>query len=208
MKEKYNKDYFEKGISKGISGYENYRWLPERTLETICEITRRAKINRTDKILDVGCSKGFFVKAFCWLGFDAYGCDISDYAFKHRDEEVKDRIFKNKIYDIKEKTFDIILAKDILEHIQYKEIDVFLEKLHHICRKKIIAVIPLGNNGDRFVIPRHDIDKTHIIKENIIWWVNKFRHAGFKILVANDDVARIKPNWNCVGGNIYLEAIV
>ena len=40
MKIKYDKDYYENGVAKGISGYENYRWIPELTYPmayTICK---------------------------------------------------------------------------------------------------------------------------------------------------------------------------
>ena len=42
-------------------------------------------IHRGQKILDIGCAKGYLVKALRWLGRDAYGFDISDYALEKSD---------------------------------------------------------------------------------------------------------------------------
>jgi len=88
-KEEYGKDYFEFGERKGISCYNHYRWLPERTLITASEITRRAHIGRTDRILDWGCAKGYLVKSLHQLGYKAYGTDTSHYAIKNSDSDVK-----------------------------------------------------------------------------------------------------------------------
>lgn len=207
MKEEYNKDYFERGEELGISGYTNYKWLPSRTLETACEIIRRADIKEKDLILDVGCAKGYLIKAFKWLGYNAYGLDISIYAKKVADKEIKERIFGEEFYPIKKNLFDIIICKDTVEHITKSKIDKFLKGIYNGTKKKAIFIIPLGD-GKKYNIPRYDIDITHKIMEDSNWWLKKLKKAGFFVSVLTDDMTRIKPNWNIPNGNVYIEAIV
>lgn len=93
----YGEDYFERGIQTGISLYENYRWMPELTIPFAMRIIDYLHIERGESILDVGCAKGYLVKAFKWLGRDAYGIDISSYAINNADTEIKSYVKKEKI---------------------------------------------------------------------------------------------------------------
>ena len=52
MKVKYNKDYYENGLAKGISGYENYRWIPELTYPMAYSICKSLKIRTKNKTTD------------------------------------------------------------------------------------------------------------------------------------------------------------
>ena len=45
-----------------------------------------------DKVLDVGCAKGFLVKDLLELGIDTYGIDVSHYALMNCEPEVVGRL--------------------------------------------------------------------------------------------------------------------
>lgn len=203
-KETYCKDYFENGIKKGISCYENYKWQETRTLETVSEIIRKCKIERKDSILDFGCAKGYLVKAFHWLGYTkTFGTDISEYATKNSDKEIKDYIFKTDQLNYYKK-FNVIICKDVAEHINYKDIDSFLKVINKFTKDKLVLIIPLGN-GNNYNIPRFNLDTTHKIKENKEWWLKKVKLAGFKeIVFATDNLKHIKPNYNVPNGNLMI----
>ena len=89
MKIKYDKDYYENGVAKGISGYENYRWIPELTYPMAFSICKSLKIKKNDKILEYGCAHGFLVKALNDFKIDTYGVDVSRYALSKVDPEIK-----------------------------------------------------------------------------------------------------------------------
>jgi cyclopropane fatty-acyl-phospholipid synthase-like methyltransferase len=199
----YNEDYFEHGEEKGISGYTNYRWISTRTLTTATSLIRRANINITDTILDYGAAKGFLVKAFTWLGYDAYGVDISEYALSHVDEEVKHRLFRPQ--ELPKKSYDVIICKDILEHIPYDDINEFLRNIFQLSNRMVIAIVPLGDGQGKYVIPKFENDITHIIREPKEWWLEQIINAGGVPTNYSDDVTDIKPNWNVPNGNLYVE---
>jgi len=199
----YNEDYFEHGEEKGISGYTDYRWMPTRTLTTASEIIRRARIGRGETILDYGASKGFMVKAFRWLGYQAFGADISSYALAHADPEVKQYLYHPTV--LPESEYDIVLCKDTAEHIPYKEIDLFLGNLFLMSRHKTVLVVPLGDGNGKFIIPKFEKDITHQIREPREWWLQKIRYLSGRYVTSTDDVKDIKPNWNVPDANLYIE---
>jgi len=198
----YNRDYFERGQELGISGYSNYRWLPERTIPSVhCIISklgikeRRLNGGKGDTVLDFGCAKGYSVKAFRLLMVDCYGCDISEYALSCADESV--RIYlklatKDMIIPF-DREFDWLIAKDVLEHIQYERID---ETLSEFARKSEdqFLVIPLGWNG-KYVIEEYEVDIGHIIREDVNWWFRKLKSNGLLVKSFKFQFPHVKENW-------------
>lgn len=194
MKNLYNEDYFERGIISGLSCYENYRWMGDETLSMCKSIINFADISSTDKILDFGCAKGFLVKAFNELNFDCYGIDISEYAIASCDLSVRDKVelfVPNKGIS---GNFDVIVSKDVLEHIPYDEIKN-LVKTFRDHSKKIVIVVPLAKNN-KYVASEYEFDKTHIIREDIEWWNNMLTECGFKNIISKFKVDGIKDNWS------------
>jgi len=195
MKSLYDKDYFEDGISVGISCYTNYRWLPAETLKMCVSISEFANIKKDDVILDYGCAKGFLVKAMLKLGYEkVYGVDISDYAVDNCDPEVKDRIFRIINNDqLLAERYDCIICKDVLEHISYKEIDGLIQNFRAIT-KNLLVIVPLGENN-KYVIEDYERDKTHVIRESLQWWRETLERNGFKVEKSLYRVEGIKDNW-------------
>jgi len=49
----YDKNYFENGIKTGKSGYENYRWMPDRIYSEIRAVVNLLEIKPRDTVLDL-----------------------------------------------------------------------------------------------------------------------------------------------------------
>lgn len=187
----FDKDYYENGVKKGISGYENYKWIPTRSIPeaiTICE-----KID-FHSVIDFGCAKGFLVHALNLLGKEATGVDISDYALQTCLPSVKDKVFLlDKPLSEIGLSADLLIAKDVLEHIPEEEIDGVLSEFYKVCNQAFL-VIPLGDN-DSFRIREYEIDKTHVTKKDEEWWFEKIRKAGFKLDYFNYHFGNVKEKW-------------
>ncbi len=175
----YDEDYFERGEEKGISLYTNYHWLPKLTIPFCTVLLELLGIRRNSTILDFGCAKGYMVRAFRLLGRDAYGVDISEYAVSCAPEDMKSYITLIRSLNDISSTYDWIIAKDIFEHIAYDELDYLLKRLRSI-GQHLFAIIPLGD-GNKFLEGRDEKDITHIIRENMLWWEDKFIKAGYSI---------------------------
>ena len=188
MKNLYDEDYYERGIETNKSCYSNYHWMPELTIPMAARIVEYLKIREDEKILDFGCAKGYLVKALRLLHREAYGYDISEYALKSVPVDVKEYV-SNEITN----QYDWIISKDVFEHIPYEEIDILLKDLAQKT-KKMFVVVPLGE-GEKYVVSAYELDSTHIIRENLEWWINKFQENGFQVVEAKYKVKYIKENW-------------
>ena len=193
---KYNKDYFENGIVKGISGYQNYRWLPELTIKMAHNFIKKLELTPSDKVLDFGCAKGYLVKALRILDINAYGCDISPYAINKVDSDVRDYCKlsedANKLIPFNF-TFDWLITKDVMEHLDEEDIDKIIPQFKNNARK-CFHVIPLGKD-DKYVVRNYELDKTHCIRKPKEWWIEKFRRFGWKLISFDYKVNGIKDNW-------------
>lgn len=198
MKNLYDKDYFENGIESGLSCYVNYRWLPEQSIAMCESMADFMDLKKDYKILDYGCAKGFTVKALCSLGYNCYGADISSYAVDTADSEISNRISLLELDKIntwfQENKFDAIICKDVLEHIPYENMDQLLTNFRN-SSNKLFIIVPLAENGV-YVAPEYEKDVTHIIREDIEWWVNKLIKNGFNVEKSTYRVTGIKDNWS------------
>ena len=80
MKTKFDKDYYTDGIAKGLSCYENYRWIPELTYPMAHAFFNFLNFKKKSNVLEFGCAHGFLIKCLIDYGVNAYGVDISEYA--------------------------------------------------------------------------------------------------------------------------------
>ncbi len=188
----FDEEYFERGQITGKSCYLNYRWMQELTIKMAHNIIKKLKITN-DKVLDYGCAKGYLVKALRILDINAYGCDISDYAIKMVDSEVRNycKLVKGAIPFGQ---FDWIITKDVLEHLAEEDLDKFLLEATKKT-KRMFNVVPLGDNENKFIIPEYQLDKTHKLAKPKDWWVAKFQNFGWKVEEFTHCVRGIKDNW-------------
>ena len=84
----YGEMYFDGPREYGYGGYRyDGRWKPVAQ-----DIIDHFGLKKGDRVLDVGCAKGFLVKDLLELGIDAYGVDVSRYALMHAEPEVIGRL--------------------------------------------------------------------------------------------------------------------
>jgi ubiquinone/menaquinone biosynthesis C-methylase UbiE len=84
----YGEMYFDGPREFGYGGFRyDGRWR-----SVARDIVDHFRLKKGDRLLDVGCAKGFLVKDLLELGIDAYGIDISHYALLHCESEVVGRL--------------------------------------------------------------------------------------------------------------------
>ena len=87
---KFGEQYFDGPREMGYGGYRyDGRWIPVAR-----DMVRHFRLKPGDRVLDVGCAKGFLVKdlmAVC-PGLEAFGLDVSEYALSRCEPEVVGRL--------------------------------------------------------------------------------------------------------------------
>lgn len=187
----FDEDYFENGIVTGLSLYESYRWLPEMTIPLAAELVNMLDIRRGDRILDFGCAKGFLVKAFRLLHYEAWGEDVSAYAINSAPADVKEYLTLLPASEYRHpSTFAWTIAKDVFEHLSKEELKSTLLRIRHRTHRAFV-VVPLGN-GHWYNWTGYEKDVTHVIRESLPWWAKQFEAAGFTVREATTSMPFIK----------------
>ena len=184
----FDENYFLHGKELGISGYTDYRWLPDLTIPMACTIVSHLGIKPADSVLDFGCARGYLVRAMCELGYDAWGADTSEWAVANCDPSVASRIRTDLVGQ-----FDWIIAKDVLEHVP--RVDRKINELLEHARRGLFVVVPLSKfDFAPYVIPDYEGDVTHLQRHSLMTWVNKFIRQGWRV-EASYRVPGVKDNW-------------
>jgi len=186
----FDEKYYEDGIANHISGYENYHWMPERTIREATSIIEKIDFNT---VLDFGCAKGFMVYAMSLLGKDAFGVDISEYAISAAMPQIKHKLNLINSADDINQHYDLLMAKDVLEHVPYDILPGMLKTFREKTDKILVAV-PLGEDK-KFRIRQYEMDITHIIREPEEFWLKALGDAGFKIKFFDYQMGHLKGNW-------------
>lgn len=111
----YGEMYFDGPREYGYGGYRyDGRWQPVAK-----DIITHFGLKPGDRVLDVGCAKGFLVKDLVAEGIDAYGIDISKYALMHCEPEVVGRLQIGSCDDLPfpDGSFDAVLAINTIHNL-------------------------------------------------------------------------------------------
>lgn len=202
--EQYDEDYFLRGKQTGKSLYEYYRWMPDLTVPMVCTIIQHLGIDIGDSILDFGCARGYVVRAFRDMDYNAWGYDISGWAVDNADETVRDKYVSNDP-DILTTKFDWIIAKDVLEHVD--RLWDTIGRLMRAAKKGIFVVVPLSEVDDgRYVVREYEKDVTHIHRLTLWKWAGLFTKPGW-VVESTYRIKGIKDNYaQYATGNGFVTA--
>lgn len=131
--------------------------------------------------LDLGCGKNsavrYFSKEFRSAGVDAFKPDLEE----SRKKGIHDEYFVMDVRNLnfKPKSFDAVLAVDLLEHLTKKEGDKLLKDMERIAKKKVIVLTPNGFLEQK----AYDGNEYHIHKSG--WTVSEMRGRGYRVMGFN-----------------------
>jgi 2-polyprenyl-3-methyl-5-hydroxy-6-metoxy-1,4-benzoquinol methylase len=122
-------------------------------------------IDKTDKILDIGCGRGHYLKWLQSIGYeDILGIELSEFCSKNYLKNLphKNMNFLDYSKTISDKFYDFSLCMDVVEHIPIDTINLFLGESARISKKIIYGV---ANHSDML-----GGIELHLIQENNAWW--------------------------------------
>jgi len=122
--------YFDGPREYGYGGYlYDGRWQSVAN-----DIVLHFGLKPGDRVLDVGCAKGFLVKDLLALGIDAYGVDVSNYALMKCEPEVVGRlqIGNAESLPFPDKSFDAVLSINTIHNLSRESCKLALHEIERL----------------------------------------------------------------------------
>lgn len=130
ISKEYGQMYFDGPREYGYGGYRyDGRWQPVAK-----EIISHFGLKAGDRVLDIGCAKGFLVKDLVALGIDAYGVDVSQYALMNCEPEVVGRlqIGNAESLPFPDKSFDAVLSINTIHNLSRDRCKLALKEIQRL----------------------------------------------------------------------------
>jgi len=171
----FGMEFFDGGKKEPWS-YQSYSLEEQYPFCQIVAGAIKARFN-PKRVLDVGCAKGFLVKAFNDLGMEAWGIDVSEYALSSAPVDVRAYLYR------------VDLNQDVLPFgDQYFDFVTFLGTVeclhdHKNALREIRRVLKPG--GGLYLRTTYKTDPRDTIRKNIHsrgFWLKEFRCYGFKFV--------------------------
>ncbi len=137
-------EYFDSPRSiTGFRGYGQGGNAAEGRRDFAREARAIASIDDVRTVLDVGCAKGFLVRALRDLGIEAFGADVSEYAIDSADRSIRQYLRKVSAQEIGAgERYDLVHVSGVLVYLTYSEIKRVLRRFSEIARVGIIVNEP------------------------------------------------------------------
>lgn len=146
----YGAEYWDGDRKFGYGGYKyDGRWLP--LAQTIA---KHYALKAGDRILDVGCGKGFMLHEFTRAvpGVEVAGLDISTYAIANAKDEVKPFLKEGTAARLPypDKYFDFVYSNGTLHNLHVADLHDAVKEIERVGRKhKYICVESYRNEEEK-----------------------------------------------------------
>jgi ubiquinone/menaquinone biosynthesis C-methylase UbiE len=172
----YGEMYFDGPREYGYGGYSyDGRWQPVAQ-----DIINHFNLKPDDRVLDIGCAKGFLVKDLLALGIDAYGIDISKYALMNCEPEVIGRLQIGSAEDLPypDDSFDAVLCINTLHNLPRDLCKVALREMERLAPGKgFVQVDSYTNSRQRKIFEAWVLTALH--HDFPEKWVSIFKESGY-----------------------------
>ena len=134
--------------------YGGYRYMEGRWEKVARAMVEHYGLKPGDRILDVGCGKGYLLHDFTKVvpGLELYGIDISDYAIENCKEEIKDRLQAGNATSLPfpDNYFDFVYSITTLHNLHAYDLDKALREIERVGKKnKYICVESYRNEEEK-----------------------------------------------------------
>jgi protein-L-isoaspartate(D-aspartate) O-methyltransferase len=162
--------------------YGGYKYIPGRWEKVAKAMADHYGIKAGDRILDVGCGKGFLLYDFTLVvpGIEVYGIDISRYAIDNAKEEIRDRLAAGSATNLPwpDRHFDLVYSLNTLHNLHCYDLDKALREIERVGRKnKYICVESYRNETEKANLLYWQVTcEAFNTPEEWEWW---FRQTGY-----------------------------
>jgi SAM-dependent methyltransferase len=133
--------------------YGGYRYMEGRWEKVARALAEHYNIKPGDKILDVGCGKGFLLYDFTKVvpGVEVYGIDVSPYAIANSKEEIRDRLQLGNATSLPfpDNYFDLVISITTLHNLHNYDLELALREVERVGKNKYICVESYRNETEK-----------------------------------------------------------
>jgi len=174
----YGELYFDGPRTYGYGGYRyDGRWVP-----VAADMVAHFGLKPGDRVLDIGCAKGFLVKDFLKVcpGLEAFGLDISEYALMHCEPEVVGRLHLGNATKLPfpDGSFNAVISLNTVHNLERDELITALREIERLAPGKGFVQVDSYRTPEQKALFEEWVltAKFHDYPDG---WVSLFREAGY-----------------------------
>lgn len=180
ISKKFDFHYWDGDRKFGYGGHHydgRWRVVAERMVE-------HYGIKSGDRILDVGCGKGFLLYEFTQVvpNLEITGIDVSTYALENAKEEVKPflKVGNAKSLEFADNTFDLILSINTLHNLYCYDLETALQEIERVGKKhKYVCMDSYRTEEERTNLLYWQLTcECFFTPQEWEWWFKKTGYSG------------------------------
>ena len=162
--------------------YGGYKYMEGRWEKVAKLMIGHYGLKAGDKILDIGCGKGFLLYDFTKIlpGIEIYGIDVSKYALENSKEEIKDKLIYGNATSLpyEDNYFDFVFSLNTFHNLECYDLFDALKEMERV-----------GKNNKYICVEayRNEVEKMNLLYWQVTceafntpkeweWW---FKHTGY-----------------------------
>jgi protein-L-isoaspartate(D-aspartate) O-methyltransferase len=180
LAKKFDVDYWDGDRKVGYGGFRyDGRWV-----NVAKAMVEHYRIKPGDKILDVGCGKGFLLYDFTQVvpGVEVRGIDISSYAIEHCKQEIRPflQVGGANSLPFPDKSFDLVISINTLHNLYCFDLDKALREIERVGKdRKYICVESYRSEEEKVNLLYWQLTcEAFNTPDEWRWWFGKTGYTG------------------------------
>jgi SAM-dependent methyltransferase len=164
--------------------YGGYRYMAGRWEKVARAMAEHYGIKPGDRILDVGCGKGFMLHDFTKVvpGVEIHGIDVSGYAIENGKEEIKDRLVVGNANSLPypDQHFDLVYSLNTLHNLHNYDLDPALREIERVGKRhKYLCVESYRNEVEKANLLYWQVTcEAFCTPQEWEWWFKQTGYTG------------------------------
>ena len=175
----FGKEFFD-GERK--HGYGGFSYNPKFWEPVVPAFREFYDLKKGDRILDVGCAKGFMLYDFLRIikGIKVSGIDVSKYAIDNSMEVIKSSLKVADAADLPydDNSFDLVISINSIHNLEINQLKIALKEIQRVSKKcSFITVDAFRNTREEKAMYAWNLTAKTILSTD--QWIELFDEVGY-----------------------------